>query len=139
MNLINVFQVTHEGDRYLGRPEAATAKALYYQLTEGVLFTQTKRYLVEYVILNCYSYSSCSCCFSNNGESLTQHLYKVCVWRFSTDVTLLGRKYRLRYKCMRFREIQCCNLRHEHCKLNQWVWVRFISVKSCCPVLWLCK
>lgn len=47
MNLISVFQVTHEGNKYLGWPEPATAKALYYQLTEGVLSTQPKRYLVD--------------------------------------------------------------------------------------------
>lgn len=129
MNLLGVSQVTHEGNRYLGWPKPATAKVLCYQLTEGSLSPQPERQL-EYVILSCYSCSNFSCCFPNNGASLAQHLFKVCILGFSTDLTLLGRKYRLHYKYMSFRE--CCIMRHEHCKLNQWVLVRFVSLKSCC-------
>lgn len=136
MNLVSVFEVNCESDRYLGWSEP---KASYCQSTEGALPTQPKIYLLEYVILNCYSYSNCSCCFSNNGEFLVWHLYKVCILVFSKDLTLLGKKYRLHYKYTSFRELQCCVLRHEHRKLKQWVLARLVFLKSCCSVLWLQK
>lgn len=87
----------------LGWSELATAKLLYCQLTGRVLSTTPQVYWVQYVILSCHTYSNCSCCFSNNGESLAY---------------------------MSFKELQGWILRHELCKLNQEVLIRFVFLKS---------
>lgn len=117
MNLLSVFQVTREGNSYYKgvilpinrKGFIHTAKKILGGVCDTQLLTPTATAPVAFQIM------------VNLSHSIST-MYAV--WDFSTDLTLLGKKYRLHYKYLRLRELQCCILRHEHCKLSQWVLVR---------------